>query len=158
MKNAKDTFMTRKMAGSSVILSICALALAGLSTVLWSPRISYAAVKGVLLTGTIKSASNETMGGVTVSAKIEGQTITTSVFTDEQGHYYFPAMQFGNYRVCSRGGRSEGHRSAQRFCDETDQGLFPAAVRGPDGSGLARGHSQPSSDERRIRTQLHIMP
>jgi streptogramin lyase len=106
--------MTRKMAGSSVILSICALALAGLSTVLWSPRISYAAVKGVLLTGTIKSTSNETMEGVTVSAKIEGQTITTSVFTDEQGHYYFPAMQSGNYRVWAQ---AVGYEKAQGEVD-----------------------------------------
>ena len=65
--------MTKKMEGSSVIVSICALALvAGLSTVLWIPRISYAAVRGVLLTGTIESASGENMEGVTVSAKIEG--------------------------------------------------------------------------------------
>src|ERR1700686_4707694 len=91
--------MTRETEASSVIVSICALALAGLLTVLWIPRISYAAVRGVLLTGTIKSASGENMEGVTVSAKIEGRTITTSVFTDEQGHYYFPPVQFGNYRV-----------------------------------------------------------
>jgi hypothetical protein len=39
------------------------------------------------------------MGGVTVSAKAEGKTITTSVFTDEAGGYYFPPLTSGKYRV-----------------------------------------------------------
>ena len=34
-----------------------------------------------MLNGTITSAAGEKMGGVTVSAKAEGSTITTSVFT-----------------------------------------------------------------------------
>ena len=39
------------------------------------------------------------MGGVTVSAKAEGATITTSVYTDESGNYYFPPLPDGKYRV-----------------------------------------------------------
>jgi streptogramin lyase len=54
---------------------------------------------GALLAGTVKSDSGEKMPGVTVSAKAEGKTITTSVFTDQQGDYYFPAMQAGEYEV-----------------------------------------------------------
>jgi len=57
-----------------------------------------AAPNGALLTGTVKSASGEKMGGVTVSAKMEGQTITTSVFTDEEGNYYFPRWTPGSTR------------------------------------------------------------
>ncbi len=52
-----------------------------------------------LLSGTIKSASGEPMGGVTVSAKADGGTITTTVFTDDGGRYYFPPLPNGNYRV-----------------------------------------------------------
>src|SRR5207249_9284334 len=52
-----------------------------------------------LLTGTITSAAGEKMGGVTVSAKAEGSTITTSVFTDQTGTYYFPPLPNGKYRV-----------------------------------------------------------
>jgi streptogramin lyase len=52
-----------------------------------------------LLSGTVASADGETMGGVTVSAKADGSTITTTVFTDEAGGYYFPAMAAGKYRV-----------------------------------------------------------
>jgi len=52
-----------------------------------------------LLAGTITSAAGEKMGGVTVSAKAGGSTITTSVYTDEAGGYYFPALPEGKYRV-----------------------------------------------------------
>ena len=52
-----------------------------------------------LLSGTITAASGEKMGGVTVSAKREGSTIATHVYTDEQGNYYFPPLEAGKYRV-----------------------------------------------------------
>jgi hypothetical protein len=52
-----------------------------------------------LLTGAITSATGEKMDGVIVSVKAEGSTITTSVFTDESGNYYFPSLPDGKYRV-----------------------------------------------------------
>jgi streptogramin lyase len=52
-----------------------------------------------LLSGAVKSAAGEAMGGVTVSAKADGATITTTVFTDDSGHYYFPPLPNGHYRV-----------------------------------------------------------
>ena len=52
-----------------------------------------------LLTGSITSASGQKLEGVQVSAKKEGSTITTSVYTDLNGDYFFPAMADGNYRV-----------------------------------------------------------
>ena len=51
------------------------------------------------LGGTITSASGEKIGGMTVSAKPEGGTITTTVFTDDTGDYYFPPLPTGKYRV-----------------------------------------------------------
>src|SRR5712675_2916518 len=51
------------------------------------------------LSGTIASAAGEKLGGVTVSAKAQGTTITTSVYTDEQGGYYFPPLPAGKYNV-----------------------------------------------------------
>jgi streptogramin lyase len=54
---------------------------------------------GALLAGAVKSDSGEKMSGVTVSAKAQGRTITTSVFTDQQGDYYFPQMAPGEYQV-----------------------------------------------------------
>src|SRR5439155_18743619 len=52
-----------------------------------------------LLAGTITSAAGEKMGGVAVSAKADGATITTTVYTDEAGSYYFPPMATAKYRV-----------------------------------------------------------
>src|ERR1700726_1557635 len=52
-----------------------------------------------LLTGSITSASGQKLEGVQVCAKKEGSTITTSVYTDLNGDYFFPAMADGKYRV-----------------------------------------------------------
>jgi len=52
-----------------------------------------------LLAGAITSASGQKLDGVTVSAKREGTTITTSVYTDQDGNYYFPPMADGKYQV-----------------------------------------------------------
>ena len=52
-----------------------------------------------LLTGSIASASGQKLEGVLISAKREGSTITTSVYTDQNGEYFFPAMADGKYQV-----------------------------------------------------------
>src|SRR5262252_3946941 len=52
-----------------------------------------------LLTGSITSASGQKLGGVQVSAKKEGSTITTSVYTDLNGDYFFPPMADGKYQM-----------------------------------------------------------
>jgi len=70
------------------------LAIAGLAAV---PTATPAA--DALLSGTIASAGGAKIGGVTVSAKAEGATVTTSVFTDESGAYYFPPLPAGKYRL-----------------------------------------------------------
>ena len=51
------------------------------------------------MTGSITSATGEKLGGVPVSAKQDGSTITTSVYTDENGNYFFPALAAGKYNV-----------------------------------------------------------
>ena len=53
----------------------------------------------IVMSGSIKSSAGVAMGGVMVSAKPEGGTITTSVLTDEAGRYYFPPLATGKYRV-----------------------------------------------------------
>jgi len=52
-----------------------------------------------LLTGSVTSAAGEKMAGVTVSAKADKSTITTSVFTDEAGKFFFPPLPNGKYKV-----------------------------------------------------------
>src|SRR5579863_4834688 len=92
-----------KFAGAS-------LALFALAVIL--PLTGRAASEGALLTGTVKSAAGLKMGGVTVSAKLDGTTITTSVFTDEDGAYYFPAMSAGHYDVWAQADGFEIARAA----------------------------------------------
>ncbi len=70
---------------------------AAMSATELSPMTSWAA--DAVLSGTIKSASGEALGGVTVSARADGSNIVTSVFTDESGNYYFPPMAGGKYSV-----------------------------------------------------------
>src|SRR5262249_56355398 len=48
-----------------------------------------------ILSGTITSAAGEKLGGVTVSAKPVDGTVTTTVFTDASGEYYFPPLPAG---------------------------------------------------------------
>ena len=41
---------------------------------------------------------------------MDGATITTTVFSDEQGNYYFPAMDPGKYRVWAQADTFETSR------------------------------------------------
>jgi len=52
-----------------------------------------------LLSGAVTSRSGQKLEGVTVSAKLEGSTITTSVYTDTAGNYFLPPLPAGRYRV-----------------------------------------------------------
>ena len=61
--------------------------------------VGHAQTGGPALTGLVRSASGERMEGVTVSARAAGSTVTTSVFTDADGEYFFPPLADGKYRV-----------------------------------------------------------
>jgi streptogramin lyase len=52
-----------------------------------------------LLTGTVRSATGAPIEGVVVSAQVEGQPITTSVYTGKDGRYFFPALNGGHYML-----------------------------------------------------------
>jgi len=53
----------------------------------------------VLLSGSVTSFMGEKLSGVTVSAKPEGGSITTTVYTDRAGSYYFTPLPAGKYRI-----------------------------------------------------------
>src|ERR1700737_1453982 len=95
-----------------LMVAVVAIALVRLASGTFLSNALHAAPSGALLTGTVKSATGEKMGGVTVSAKMEGQTITTSVFTDEEGNYYFPALDAGKYQVWAQADTFETARAA----------------------------------------------
>jgi streptogramin lyase len=52
-----------------------------------------------ILTGKVQGSGREALEGVTVSTRAADSTITTSVYTDEKGNYYFPVLPGGKYRV-----------------------------------------------------------
>ncbi|HUQ77171.1 MAG TPA: carboxypeptidase regulatory-like domain-containing protein [Burkholderiales bacterium] len=54
------------------------------------------------LTGTVTGPKGEKMAGVTVSAKADGSTIRTSVYTDKAGNYAFSPLPAGKYRVSAQ--------------------------------------------------------
>jgi virginiamycin B lyase len=58
-----------------------------------------AALPSTGLMGTVKSSKGNPLEGVPVSAKAQGSTITTSVYTDRNGEYYFPPLPAGQYRL-----------------------------------------------------------
>lgn len=58
-----------------------------------------ATATGTVLMGTITSATGQPLEGMLITARAEGKTIKTTVFTDEQGQYYFPPLEKGNYEV-----------------------------------------------------------
>ena len=45
-----------------------------------------------MLSGTVRSATGEALGGVPVSARPAGKTFTRTVFTNDRGEYYFPPL------------------------------------------------------------------
>src|ERR1700674_3704303 len=56
------------------------------------------------LTGQVTSDEEGRMEGVVVSAKLDGSTITVSVYSNKQGHYSFPAnrLEPGHYKLKTR--------------------------------------------------------
>ena len=64
------------------------------------------------LSGMIKTAAGDRIAGVAVSAKQEGAPITTTVYTDEQGAYYFPPLPEGKYQVWANALGFEHSKSA----------------------------------------------
>ena len=68
------------------------------------PRGSAAAqasqrVVGPSLHGSTSATTGDVLEGVAVSAQAEGSTLTRTVFTDEQGRYFFPPLEDGHYDV-----------------------------------------------------------
>ena len=74
------------------------------------------AQSGTALTGKVTSAPEPVMEGVLVSAKLDGSNVTTTVVTNAQGIYSFPADKLapGHYSIATRavGYRLDGPKAA----------------------------------------------
>src|SRR5215470_18746191 len=85
-----------------------------------------------LLTGSITSASGQKLEGVQVSAKKEGSTITTSVYTDLSGEYFFPAMADGKYRMWAQALGFETSKGQVELTATKHQDFQLAAITDPE--------------------------
>jgi Carboxypeptidase regulatory-like domain len=125
------------------------------------PLIAHAAPDGALLAGTVKSAAGPKLSGVTVSAKMDGTTITTSVFTDEEGAYYFPAMNAGHYDVWAQ---ADGFEIARGIVDLTATKHHDFVLKAtsdfgrPDARFAAGPDAGRPQAEARLSQQLHQLP
>src|ERR1700676_5635596 len=85
-----------------------------------------------VLNGAISSASGEKLGGVTVSAKQDGSTITTSVYTDDSGNYYFPPLPAGKYRVWAQALSFETTKAAVDLAATSHQDMVLNPIAEPE--------------------------
>jgi streptogramin lyase/mono/diheme cytochrome c family protein len=106
----------------SILLASAALVITGFS----------AQAADQILSGAITSASGEKLGGVTVSARLDGSTITTSVYTDEGGNYYFPPMAAGKYSVWAQALGFETTKSNVDLSAAKKQNLTLTAMTDPE--------------------------
>ena len=112
----------------------------------------------VVLSGAIKSTAGEKMGGVTVSAKAEGSTITTSVFTDDAGAYFFPPLEAGKYRVWAQAISFETARSDVDLGAARKQDFTLAPITDPErqvrqlpGDLILAGLPEDTPDDQRMK-------
>jgi streptogramin lyase len=85
-----------------------------------------------LLSGSITSASGQKLEGVQISAKKEGSTITTSVYTDLNGDYFFPALPDGKYRVWAQALGFETSKGEVDLTAKKSQDFKLAAITDPE--------------------------
>src|SRR5262249_29786198 len=116
------------------------------------------------LSGTIASTAGEKLGGVTVSAKAEGSTITTSVYTDAEGGYYFPPLPAGKYRVWAQAlaferAKAEVDPPAARRADLTLKPMTDVErqIRQLPGEMLMAALPEQSEDDARIKRVFRNM-
>ncbi len=132
----------------SILLASAALVITGFS----------AQAADQLLSGAITSASGEKLGGVTVSAKLDGSTITTSVYTDESGAYYFPPLAAGKYKVWAQALGFETSKSEVDLSAAKKQNLTLTAMTDPErrwrqlpGEVMVAALPEETADDARIK-------
>jgi virginiamycin B lyase len=90
-----------------------------------SKVIGAASSPGAALTGQVSSQEEGRMGGVLVSAKRDGSTVTTTVVSDAQGRYRFPSSKLepGRYslRIRAVGYELENSQPAEVTAEKTTE-------------------------------------
>jgi mono/diheme cytochrome c family protein len=112
------------------------------------------------LSGKVAGPDGKALGGVTVSAKAEGGTITTSVFSDEHGAYYFPALPAGTYMVWAQ---ADGFATARTdrvvLTGNKDQDFALKRLADPErqltGDQIIAALPEATADDKRLKRIVH---
>ena len=75
-----------------ILITVAAIALRGIS-------LAQAPSSDTGLTGMVRSSEGKSLEGVGVSARAYNKTYTTTVYTDEDGKYFFPPLEQGSYQA-----------------------------------------------------------
>ncbi len=86
-----------------------------LAAVFWVglPVSQTASLPSAGLMGTVKSSDGKPLEGVAVSARAKDKTFSTSVYTNQDGEYFFPPLDDGQYRIWAQAVGFEMARSEQ---------------------------------------------
>jgi hypothetical protein len=95
-------------------------------------RVSPANAADPILSGAISLATGQKLDGVAVSAKREGGTITTSVYTDATGNYYFPPLPAGKYNVWAQALGFEQNKAQVDLSANKKQNLSLKTITDPE--------------------------
>ena len=70
-----------------------------------------AALLDTSLAGTVKSSDGKALEGVAVSARAEGKTFTTTVYTSQKGEFFFPPLDENRYKIWAQAVGFEADRA-----------------------------------------------
>ncbi len=81
------------------------------------------------LRGSVQSMDGKPLEGVAISARADGSTFTTSVYTGRDGGYFFPPLENGRYQVWAQAvGFEAGRATTKLSVDKTMQQDFTLKV------------------------------
>ena len=134
-----------------------------LALIVWAGSHSAAAASlpSTGLQGKVKSADGKPMEGVAVSARVPGTTITTSVYTNSDGEYYFPPLAEGQYQIWAQAvgfqkdhaeqAVASGKKIQQNFTLKTLQDYHMQL----SGTEWANSLPDDTTEDRRMRDVVH---
>src|SRR5690349_647043 len=111
-----------------------------------------------ILAGTVKSRDGKPLEGIGVSARGNGDTFTTTVYTDESGRYSFPPMNGGKYKVWAQAVSFDTAKAEANLSDDAKKQVDLTLTSLTDfhkqlsGTEWAASLPEDSPDDRRMKT------